>query len=277
MQIQYKSKVLDLSTPKIMGILNVTPDSFSDGGLWNTADKALKHALEMKKDGADIIDIGGESTRPGAPVVSEDEELSRVIPAVEKISKEVDVFISIDTSSPAVIKEAAAAGAHIWNDIRALGREHAVETAKELDIPVILMHMQGTPQNMQNHPEYSSVLDEVKDFLIKRANQIISEGIDRNKIIFDLGFGFGKTFEHNFTLLKHMSDFVELGYPILSALSRKTMIGQACRIDEPNKRVIGSVAGALLSVERGASIVRVHDVKETRQALDVYTALNKVN
>lgn len=273
MNIICKDKVLDLSSPKIMGILNVTPDSFSDGGLWNSADKALEHAVTMLKEGATIIDIGGESTRPGAPTVSEDEELSRVIPAVERIARETDAIISVDTSSPVVMKEACRAGAHIWNDIRALSRENAMETAKELDIPVILMHMQGTPQNMQNDPNYSNVVEQVKRFLLDRAQMAISHGIDRKKIIFDLGFGFGKTAEHNFTLLKHMQDFVDLGYPVLSALSRKTMIGKACGINEPAQRVTGSVAGALLSIERGAAIVRVHDVKETKQAFDVYMAM----
>lgn len=273
MNIICKDKVLDLSSPKIMGILNVTPDSFSDGGLWNSAGKALAHAETMLNEGAAIIDIGGESTRPGAPTVSEDEELSRVIPAVERIAKETDAIISIDTSSPVVMIEACKAGAHIWNDIRALCRENAMETAKELDIPVILMHMQGTPQNMQNDPNYSNVVEQVKRFLLDRAQMAISHGIDRKKIIFDLGFGFGKTAEHNFTLLKHMQDFVDLGYPVLSALSRKTMIGNACGIKEPAHRIIGSVAGALLSIERGAAIVRVHDVKETKQAFDVYMAM----
>lgn len=273
MNIICKDKVLDLSSPKIMGILNVTPDSFSDGGLWNSADKALEHAVTMLNEGADIIDIGGESTRPGAPTVSEDEELSRVIPAVERIARETDAIISVDTSSPVVMKEACRAGAHIWNDIRALSRENAMETAKELDIPVILMHMQGTPQNMQNDPNYSNVVEQVKRFLLDRAQMAISHGIDRKKIIFDLGFGFGKTAEHNFTLLKHMQDFVDLGYPVLSALSRKTMIGNACGIKDPSRRIIGSVAGALLSIERGAAIVRVHDVKETKQAFDVYLAM----
>ncbi|MBE6422787.1 dihydropteroate synthase [Succinivibrio dextrinosolvens] len=273
MQITCKSKVLDLSTPQIMGILNVTPDSFSDGGLWNSADKALDHAVTMLNEGASIIDIGGESTRPGAPTISEDEELSRVIPAVERIAKETDAIISVDTSSPVVMREACKAGAHIWNDIRALSRENAVETAKELDIPVILMHMQGTPQDMQNDPNYNNVVEQVKKFLLDKAEFAVAHGIDRSKIIFDLGFGFGKTAEHNFTLLNHMQDFVNLGYPVLSALSRKTMIGSACGIKEPAQRVIGSVVGALLSVERGAAIVRVHDVKETKQALDVYMAM----
>ena len=273
MNIICKDKVLDLSSPKIMGILNVTPDSFSDGGLWNSAGKALAHAETMLNEGAAIIDIGGESTRPGAPTVSEDEELSRVIPAVERIAKETDAIISVDTSSPVVMQEACKAGAHIWNDIRALSRENAMETAKKLDIPVILMHMQGTPQNMQNDPNYSNVVEQVKKFLLDRAEMAVSQGIDRKKIIFDLGFGFGKTAEHNFTLLKHMQDFADLGYPVLSALSRKTMIGNACGIKDPAQRIIGSVAGALLSIERGAAIVRVHDVKETKQAFDVYMAM----
>ncbi len=273
MKISFKNKVLKLNTPQIMGILNVTPDSFSDGGKWNSVDNALVHAKQMVDDGATIIDIGGESTRPGAAIVPVQEELDRVIPAVEKISKELDVFISIDTSQPKVMEEAVNAGAHIWNDIRALRLDGAIEMAAKLETPVILMHMQGDPKTMQVNPNYTNVVKEVKDFLLERIDDSIKAGIKKENIILDLGFGFGKSVKHNFALLDAMLEFVNLGYPVLSALSRKSMIGAACSIDEPNQRVIGSVAGALLSIERGAQMVRVHDVKQTKEAFDVYKAL----
>lgn len=273
MKISFKNKVLKLNTPQIMGILNVTPDSFSDGGKWNSVDNALIHAKQMVDDGATIIDIGGESTRSGAAIVPVQEELDRVIPAVEKISKELDVFISIDTSQPKVMEEAVNAGAHIWNDIRALRLDGAIEMAAKLETPVILMHMQGDPKTMQVNPNYTNVVKEVKDFLLERIDDSIKAGIKKENIILDLGFGFGKSVKHNFALLDAMQEFVNLGYPVLSALSRKSMIGAACSIDEPNQRVIGSVAGALLSIERGAQMVRVHDVKQTKEAFDVYKAL----
>ncbi|MGN0895095.1 MAG: dihydropteroate synthase [Succinivibrio sp.] len=273
MNISFKNKTLNLDTPKIMGILNVTPDSFSDGGKWNKPDSALKHAARMVDEGASIIDIGGESTRPGATPVSVEEELERVIPAVEMISKELDVMISIDTSQPAVISEAIASGAHIWNDIRALRLDGALLTAAKLKCPVILMHMQGNPKTMQIDPHYEDVVSEVKSFLVQRADDALKAGISKENIILDLGFGFGKSVTHNYRLLDHMQDFVKLGYPVLSALSRKSMIQAACKVDEAEKRVSGSVAGALLSIERGAQLVRVHDVKETREAFDVYKAM----
>lgn len=273
MNISFKNKTLNLDTPKIMGILNVTPDSFSDGGKWNKPDSALKHAARMVEEGASIIDIGGESTRPGATPVSVEEELERVIPAVEMISKELDVMISIDTSQPAVISEAIASGAHIWNDIRALRLDGALLTAAKLKCPVILMHMQGNPKTMQIDPHYEDVVAEVKSFLVQRADDALKAGISKENIILDLGFGFGKSVTHNYRLLDHMQDFVKLGYPVLSALSRKSMIQAACKVDEAEKRVSGSVAGALLSIERGAQLVRVHDVKETREAFDVYKAM----
>ena len=254
MKISFNHKVLKLDTPQIMGILNVTPDSFSDGGKWDHVDKALEHATLMVKQGATIIDIGGESTRPGAKAVPLEEELKRVIPAVEAISKNL-------------------AGAHIWNDIRALRLEGALEMAASLQVPVILMHMQGDPKTMQVNPHYTDVVKEVKEFLLQRVEDALKAGIKKENIILDLGFGFGKSPKHNYQLLDHMQEFVDLGYPVLSALSRKSMIGAATQIEEPNQRVVGSVAGALLSIERGAQLVRVHDVEETRQAFDVYKAM----
>lgn len=273
MQISFNNKTLNLDTPKIMGILNVTPDSFSDGGRWNTLDRALAHAEQMVKEGATIIDIGGESTRPGATPVPLDEELSRVIPAVEKISKALDVMISIDTSQPKVMEEAVKAGAHIWNDIRALRLDGALEMAAKLQCPVILMHMQGDPKTMQVDPHYEDVVKEVEKFLLDRVEDAIKAGIKKENIILDLGFGFGKSAKHNYQLLDHMQHFVDLGYPVLSALSRKSMIKATCNIEKADERIVGSVAGALLSIERGAQMVRVHDVKETKEAFDVYKAL----
>ena len=204
MQISFNNKTLNLDTPKIMGILNVTPDSFSDGGRWNTLDRALAHAEQMVKEGATIIDIGGESTRPGATPVPLDEELSRVIPAVEKISKEINVMISIDTSQPKVMEEAVKAGAHIWNDIRALRLDGALEMAAKLQCPVILMHMQGDPKTMQVDPHYEDVVKEVEKFLLDRVDDAIKAGIKKENIILDLGFGFGKSVKHNYQLLDHM-------------------------------------------------------------------------
>ena len=209
MQISFNNKTLNLDTPKIMGILNVTPDSFSDGGRWNTLDRATEHAEQMVKEGATIIDIGGESTRPGATPVPLDEELSRVIPAVEKISKEIDVMISIDTSQPKVMEEAVKAGAHIWNDIRALRLDGALEMAAKLQCPVILMHMQGDPKTMQVDPHYEDVVKEVEKFLLDRVDDAIKAGIKKDNIILDLGFGFGKSVKHNYQLLDHMQHFVE--------------------------------------------------------------------
>ena len=196
MQISFNNKTLNLDTPKIMGILNVTPDSFSDGGRWNTLDRALAHAEQMVKEGATIIDIGGESTRPGATPVPLDEELLRVIPVVEKISKELDVMISIDTSQPKVMEEAVKAGAHIWNDIRALRLDGALEMAAKLQCPVILMHMQGDPKTMQADPHYEDVVKEVEKFLLDRVDDAIKAGIKKENIILDLGFGFGKSAKH---------------------------------------------------------------------------------
>lgn len=273
MHISFKNKTVSLDTPKIMGILNVTPDSFSDGGSFNKLDCALAHAEQMVKDGASIIDIGGESTRPGAASVSLDEELSRVIPAVEAISKNLDVMISVDTSQPQVMKEAVSCGAHIWNDIRALRLEGALEMASSLQVPVILMHMQGDPVTMQVNPHYDDVVAEVEAFLSERTAQAVKAGIKKENIILDLGFGFGKSPKHNYQLLDAMDKFVASDFPVLSALSRKSMIGAATGIEDPKQRVTGSVAGALISIQKGAQLVRVHDVAQTRQAFDVYLAM----
>lgn len=274
MQIKHQSRSLSLDKPAIMGILNVTPDSFSDGGQWNSLNKALEHALSMIASGAAIIDIGGESTRSGADAVSAEEELARILPVIKALrAQNSEILISVDTSQPEVIREAAAAGADIWNDIRALSMPGAVLTAAELQIPVILMHMQGTPKSMQDNPCYQDILTEILDFLKERAALCLKHGIKKENIILDPGFGFGKTVRDNFTLLNNLEAFAATGYPILSALSRKSMIGAACSLPNPQDRTIGSVAGALISFMKGAQLVRVHDVRETFEALQVYLAM----
>ena len=279
MQINYKNfqgsdRLLDLTSPKIMGILNFTPDSFSDSGKFFTLDKALFQVEKMLNDGADIIDIGGESTRSNAEIVTLEQELERVVPLVEAVRKRFDCLISVDSSKAEVFRQSALVGADILNDIRALQEPNALETAVELGLPVCLMHMQGTPQNMQQNPEYDDVVEEVADFLNQRIFACTMAGIPKEHIILDVGFGFGKTVQHNYQLLKHLNAFVASGYPVLAGLSRKSMIGNV--INKPiDQRVAGSIAGALLAVQNGAKIVRVHDVAETADALKVWQAMNE--
>lgn len=271
---QQSDRLLDLSLPQIMGILNFTPDSFSDSGRFFTLDKALFQVEKMLNEGAEIIDIGGESTRPNAQVISLDEELNRVVPLVEAVRQRFDCLISVDSSKAEVFRQAAQAGADMLNDIRALQEPNALETAAELGLPVCLMHMQGTPQTMQQQPEYDDVLEEVGDFLNQRIFACLTAGIAKEHIILDVGFGFGKTVQHNYQLLKHLNLFVQSGYPVLAGLSRKSMIGAV--LDKPvDQRVIGSVAGALLAVQHGAKIVRVHDVAETADALKIWQAMRE--
>lgn len=260
---------LDLSIPQVMGILNVTPDSFSDGGQYNNKEKAVERALQMIDEGASIIDIGGESTRPGASAVKIQEEIERVIPVVEALASS-GVLLSIDTSQPQVIEAAVKAGAHIWNDVRALTLPNALKTAAELTIPVILMHMRGEPTTMNTLASYNNVINDVLKELKSRIDLALAKGIEHNNIIVDPGFGFAKDTQHNIELLKHFEAFKQLGYPILSGLSRKRFIGEITDRKDAQERVIGSVTGHLLSVQRGASIVRVHDVKETVDALKVW-------
>ncbi|HQW52559.1 MAG TPA: dihydropteroate synthase [Acinetobacter sp.] len=260
---------LDLSQPQIMGILNVTPDSFSDGGLHQQKDLAIQYALQMIADGATIIDIGGESTRPNASTVELEEEIRRVIPVVEALSK-YDVMISIDTSQPEVIRAAVQAGAHIWNDVRALTRPQALETAAELNIPVILMHMRGEPTNMNQLDQYNDVTEDVIKELQQRIDQAMAVGIQQQNIIIDPGFGFAKNAQQNFKLLNEFWKLSQLGYPILSGLSRKRFIGEALNGVPAQERIVGSVVGHLLSIQQGASIVRVHDVKATSDAIKVW-------
>lgn len=264
---------LDLSSPKIMGILNVTPDSFSDGGKYQGLDAALAQAELMVKQGAAIIDVGGESTRPGADLVSVEEELERTVPVVEAIAKNLDIMISVDTSTPQVIRECVSVGAHMWNDIRALQRPQALETAAQLDVAVCLMHMQGDPKTMQLKPHYENVCEEVQNFLLERAQVAQNAGISKDKIILDPGFGFGKSVDENYQLLKNLNKLCAQGYPVLSALSRKSMIGHVTGQTNPGERIVGSVAGAVCSLMQGAAIVRVHDVSETAQALAVFNAM----
>ena len=273
MQLHSKNKVLDLNSPKVMGILNVTPDSFSDGGCFANIDNALKQAEKMVEQGASIIDIGGESTRPGASEVSLANELDRVIPVIEKISENLDCWISIDTSKAKVMQEAVNAGADLINDVRALNEAGALEAAVKADVPVCLMHMQGAPRSMQNAPDYENVVLEVEDFLLKRVNRCLNAGIKKENIILDLGFGFGKQLKHNFQLLAATRQFVELGYPVLTGVSRKSMFGQLLNRDI-NNRLAGSLAGALIAVQQGSQIIRVHDVAETVDAIKVLQAVD---
>ncbi|QHH96021.1 dihydropteroate synthase [Acinetobacter dispersus] len=271
-QLQCGRFRLDLSQPHVMGILNVTPDSFSDGGQHHQKDQAIKHALQMVDDGATIIDIGGESTRPNASAVELAEEIRRVIPVVEALSK-YDVIMSIDTSQPEVMRAAVQAGAHIWNDVRALTRPKALETAAELNIPVVLMHMRGEPTNMNQLDQYDNVTEDVIYELQQRLDQAIAVGVRKENIIIDPGFGFAKNAQQNFQLLNEFWKLNRMGYPILSGLSRKRFIGEALNGVPAQERAVGSVTGHLLSIQQGASIVRVHDVKATRDAIKVWNMM----
>ncbi|ATO19839.1 dihydropteroate synthase [Acinetobacter sp. LoGeW2-3] len=263
---------LDLSQPHVMGILNVTPDSFSDGGQHNSKDAAIARALEMIAEGATVIDVGGESTRPGASVVEVEEEIRRVVPVVEELAKH-NVVISIDTSQPEVIKAAVKAGAHIWNDVRALTRPNALETAAELNIPVIIMHMRGEPTTMNNLDQYEDVTTDVIAELSQRVQDALDAGVRIENIMIDPGFGFAKNAEQNLKLLNEFYKLNELGYPILSALSRKRFIGQALGGAEAIDRAVGSVSAHLLSIQQGACMVRAHDVKATADAIKVWKAM----
>ncbi len=271
MKLTARGQTLSLATPQVMGILNVTPDSFSDGGTHNTPDKALEHARKMIAEGATIIDIGGESTRPGAAEVSPEQEAERVIPVVTAIARESDVWISVDTSKALVIREAANAGAHILNDIRSFSEPGALQAAAQSGLPVCVMHMQGEPRTMQQAPHYQNVVREVYTYLEAQVSRCVAAGIEKNHIILDPGFGFGKTLAHNYQLLDKLDLFHHLGLPVLAGMSRKSMIGQLMDIP-PDERVAGSVACAVIAAMKGAQIIRVHDVKETVQAMKVVEA-----
>ena len=264
---------LDLSVPHVMGILNVTPDSFSDGGKHNGKAQAIVHAKQMIADGATVIDVGGESTRPGASVVEVEEEIRRVVPVVEALA-ELDVVISIDTSQPEVIQAAVAAGAHIWNDVRALTRPNALETAAELNIPVIIMHMRGEPTTMNGLDQYDNVTLDVMAELSQRVADALKAGVKAENIMIDPGFGFAKNAKQNLKLLNEFHQLNQLGYPILSALSRKRFIGEALGGADAGQRDVGSVAGHLLSIQQGACMVRAHDVKAMSDAIKVWQAMN---
>lgn len=263
---------LDLSQPHVMGILNVTPDSFSDGGQHNEVEQAVQRALQMIAEGATVIDVGGESTRPGASAVAIEEEIQRVVPVVERLAKH-QVVISIDTSQPAVIDAAVKAGAHIWNDVRALTRPNALATAAQLDIPVIIMHMRGEPTTMNNLDQYDDVVAEVMSELSQRVQDALDAGVRAKNIMIDPGFGFAKNTQQNLKLLNELHQLNGLGYPILSALSRKRFIGEALGGADALQRSVGSVAAHLLSVQQGACMVRAHDVKATFDAIKVWQAM----
>ncbi len=264
---------LSFDRPRIMGILNVTPDSFSDGGNYENVQAAVDHAMRLVEAGADILDIGGESTRPSAETVPVDEELKRVIPVIEALRAKTDVLISVDTRKAKVMEEAAAAGVDILNDVSALTYDPAaMETAVETDLPVILMHAQGDPKTMNDDPQYSDVVLDVFDFLERRILACEAAGLPRTKIIADPGIGFGKHLHHNVAVLSAMSLYHGLGVPILLGASRKKLIGQICNVEKATERVPGSLAAALSSIAQGVQIVRVHDVAETKQAISVWQA-----
>jgi dihydropteroate synthase len=255
-----------------MGILNITPDSFSDGGFFLSAHKAVAHARQMAEEGADLIDIGGESTRPGAQAVSVQEELDRVIPVIEAVTRSVALPVSIDTSKPEVMRAAVGAGAGFINDVCALREPGALDAAAALKVPVCLMHMQGEPRSMQANPDYTDVVGEVRDFLKARIEACVAAGIPRARLVVDPGFGFGKTVAHNLELLRRLGEFTGLGVPVLAGLSRKSMIGAL--LDLPvDRRLHASVALALIAVQNGARIVRVHDVRATRDAIRMWEAV----
>ena len=270
------NRVLDLAHPHVMGILNVTPDSFSDGGRFAAVDAAMRHAQAMVLAGATLIDVGGESTRPGAPVVSPQEELDRVAPVVERISRELDVIISVDTSAPIVMTEVARLGAGLINDVRSLRREGALQAAAATGLPVCLMHMLGEPGDMQDSPHYTDLVGEVSAFLAERMAQCAAAGIASERIVLDPGFGFAKTLQHNLSLFKHMEALHALGRPLLVGVSRKSMIGQA--LNRPvTERLYGSLALAALAVTKGARILRVHDVAETVDVVRMIAAVESAD
>lgn len=265
---------MDLSRAVIMGVLNVTPDSFSDGGLFLELDQACHQAEYMLRSGAEIIDIGGESTRPGAEEVSIEEELNRVIPVIEKLTREFDCVVSIDTSKPDVMTEAVNAGAGLINDVCGLKTTQSMQAAAAAAVPVCIMHMQGTPRTMQQSPVYDDVVQEVKSFLVDKAQECQRNGIDKARIIIDPGFGFGKTVDHNLSLLNHLDVLCDAGYPVLAGLSRKSMIGHLLGLPV-EERMAPSIALAIKAMQNGAKIIRAHDVKETHDAIRMIEALEQ--
>ena len=280
-QLDCAGRILRLDVPRVMGIVNATPDSFADGGAHANPDAAIAHGLKLAEEGADILDVGGESTRPGAGEVPLDEELRRVVPVIDALARRVSIPISIDTSKPEVMRAAVAAGAGIINDVYALRRKGALDTATELGVPVVLMHMQGEPRTMQADPRYDDVVGEVHRFLAERIFAAEMAGIPKKRIVVDPGFGFGKNSQHNLQLLAQLRRFTELGVPVLAGLSRKTTIGELIARDltgrgDPRDRVFGSVAAHLVAAQNGAAILRVHDVAATVDALKVWNAVAAV-
>ncbi|MDL5028348.1 dihydropteroate synthase [Vibrio gigantis] len=273
MILKAHNKTLVLDRPHVMGILNVTPDSFSDGGKFNSLDNALLQAERMIQVGVSIIDIGGESTRPGAPDVSLEEELARVIPAIKAIRAKFDVWISIDTSKAEVMRQAVEAGADLINDVRALQEPGALEAAANAKVPVCLMHMKGQPRTMQANPNYDDVLTDVEAFLKERVEACEAVGISKEQLILDPGFGFGKTIEHNYHLLAHLEKFHTLGLPVLAGMSRKSMIFKL--LDKaPADCMVASVTCATIAAMKGAQIIRVHDVEDTLEAMKIIEVMN---
>ena len=275
-RLDCNGRVLALDRPRVMGIVNVTPDSFSDGGQHATVDAAVAHALRLASEGADVLDIGGESTRPGAQPVDLDEELRRVVPVIERLARETALPISVDTSRPEVMRAAVQAGAGMINDVRGLRLEGALDAAAALGVPVVLMHMPGDPQTMQDMASYDDVVADVHRYLAERIFAAEMAGLDKKRIVVDPGFGFGKTRNHNLQLLAQLERFTELGVPVLAGLSRKKTIGDITGRDAPSERVHGSVAAHVIAVQRGARIVRVHDVAATVDALKVWRAVSEV-
>jgi dihydropteroate synthase len=263
-----KEKTLDLSYPHTMGILNVTPDSFSDGGRFNQFDHALRHVEAMLEAGTSILDIGGESTRPGAADVTEEQELERVVPIIEAIRQRFDCWISIDTSKALVMTEAVNAGADLINDVRALREEGALKAAAKANVPICLMHMQGQPRTMQAQPHYDDLITDVSEFLVERISACEKAGIAREQLLLDPGYGFGKSLEHNYQLLAHLDKFHQFGLPLLVGMSRKSMISKLLN-KQPNECLVGSLACATIAAMKGAQIIRVHDAQETVDALKV--------
>ncbi|MXP67831.1 dihydropteroate synthase [Pantoea sp. Aalb] len=265
---------LDLSCLHVMGILNITPDSFYDGGKYNKTVDALTYTNKMINHGATIIDIGGESTRPGANEVSIEQELERIIPIVEAIAKRFKIWISVNTSKPEVISESALAGAHMINDIRSLSKPGALQAAAETKLPICLMHMQGEPHNMQQAPHYKNILNEVNKYFIQQIERCELAGIKKNNLIIDPGFGFGKTIHNNYELLANLNKFHHFNLPVLVGMSRKSMIGQLLN-NNPSQCLIGSISCAVIAAIQGANIIRVHDVKETIEAMCIVSMLRK--
>ena len=273
MHLQLAKERLDLSRPFIMGVLNRTPDSFSDGGAYTDFDAALAHARTMLDEGADILDVGGESTRPGAAPVPLEEELRRVLPLVERLAGELGARVSVDTSKPEVMRAAVKAGAVMINDVYGLRQPGALDAAAASGAAVCLMHMLGEPRTMQKDPKYTDVTKEVKDFLLLRAEACVAAGITRERIVLDPGFGFGKSLEHNLTLLRHLPELAKLGYPLLAGLSRKSMLGTLLGGKPVEERLHVSVAAAVIAAQNGAGILRVHDVAATVDAMKLVSAV----